>query len=91
MVAYDQYAYLVIYDEPRNQSGCVSAKENGIYRICLADGSYEVIDTSVNSYTEVHVVSDDCIYINQSHRVVYRYDYTTGTKEKIAALKVILN
>lgn len=91
VVAYDQYAYLVVYDEPSNQSGCISAKENGIYRICLADGSYEVVDTNVNSYTEVHVVSDDFFYINQGHRVVYRYDYTTGTKEKIAALKVILN
>ena len=91
VVAYDQYAYLVVYDEPHNQSGVITAKENGIYRICLADGSYEVIISKINSGTEVHVVSDDCCYINQSHRTVYRYDYTSGTKEKIATLKVILN
>ena len=91
VVAYDQYAYLVVYDEPHNQSGVITAKENGIYRICLADGSYEVIISKINSGTEVHVVSDDCCYINQSHRTVYRYDYTSATKEKIATLKVILN
>ena len=91
VVAYDQYAYLVVYEEPHNQSGVITAKENGIYRICLADGSYEVIISKINSGTEVHVVSDDCCYINQSHRTVYRYDYTSETKEKIATLKVILN
>ena len=91
MVAYDQYAYAVVYDTQKNSSGAVAAKENGIYRINLADGSYEVVESNVNDGTEIHVISDDRIYIVQGkmnilyrfQRHVYKFDYTTRTKEKL--------
>ena len=94
MVAYDQYAYAVVYDTRKNSSEAVAAAENGIYRIHLTDGSYEVVERNANHYTKIHVVSDDCIYIiqgklnilyrYQSH--VYKFDYVTGNKEKLTVM-----
>lgn len=91
MVAYDQYAYLVVYDEHENSSFSVAAKDNGIYRIDLSDGSYRVVESDANDDTKIHVVSDDDIYIIQSemnflfqaHRHVYFFDCGTGSKEKL--------
>ena len=91
LVAYDQYAYAVLYDTEKYTSDAVAAEENGIYRIHLADGSYEVVERNVDSYTKIHVVSDDRIYILQGRmnisiyrEHVYDFDCTTGTKVKIA-------
>lgn len=94
MVAYDQYAYAVVYDTRKNSSEAVAAAENGIYRIHLTDGSYEVVESNADDDTEIHVVSDDCIYIIQgklnilyryrSH--VYKFDYVTGNKEKLTVM-----
>ena len=94
MVAYDQYAYAVVYDTHKNSSEAVAAEENGIYRIHLTDGSYEVIESNANDDTEIYVVSDDCIYIVQrkmnilfqSKRHIYKFDYRTGNKEKLAVM-----
>ena len=94
MVAYDQYAYAVVYDTQKNTSEAVAAEENGIYRIRLADGSYEVIESNANDDTEIHVVSDDCIYIIQGkldilyryRRHVYKFDYRTGNEKKLAVI-----
>ena len=87
----DQYAYLVVYDEHENSSFSVAAKDNGIYRIDLSDGSYRVVESDANDDTKIHVVSDDDIYIIQSemnflfqaHRQVYFFDCGTGSKEKL--------
>ena len=77
-----------------NEEKAVAAEENGIYRIHLADGSYEVIESNANDDTEIHVVSDDCIYIIQGklnilHRYrqhVYKFDYRTGNKKKLTVM-----
>ena len=89
MVAYDQYAYAVVYGIPEN-AVTAAADERGIYRIKLSDGSYEIIERNADSDTEVHVVSDDCIYIVQGKMYlclyrehVYQFDYTTKNKEKL--------
>ena len=90
IVAYDHYAYAVIYDTEENSSDAIASEENGIYRISLTDGSYEFIESGSHD-TKLHVVSDDCIYIIQGklnmlsrHRNhVYKYDHTTGSKEKV--------
>lgn len=94
MVAYDQYAYAVVYDTQKNSSEAVAAEENGIYRINLADGSYEVVESNASDDTEIHVISDDCIYIVQrkmnilfqSRRHVYKFDYRTGNKKKLTVI-----
>lgn len=94
MVAYDQYAYAVVYDTQKDSSTAVAAKENGIYRIDLTDGSYEVVESNAGDNTEIHVTSDDCIYIVQrkmnilfqSRRYVYKFDYRTGSKEKLTVM-----
>ena len=94
MVAYDQYAYAVVYDTQKNSSEAVVAEENGIYRINLTDGSYEVVESNASDDTEIHVISDDCIYIVQrkmnilfqSRRHVYKFDYRTGNKEKLTVM-----
>ena len=94
MVAYDQYAYAVIYNTRQDSSEAVAAKENGIYRIHLSDGSYEVIERNANSDTEIHVTSDDCVYIiqgkmnilYQSKRHIYKFDYMSGQKEKLTVI-----
>ena len=94
MVAYDQYAYAVVYDTQKNSSEAVAAEENGIYRINLTDGSYEVVESNASDNTEIHVTSDDCIYIVQrkmnilfqSRRHVYKFDYRTGSKEKLTVI-----
>lgn len=94
MVAYDQYAYVVVYDTQKNSSEAVAAEENGIYRINLADGSYEVIESNASDDTEIHVISDDCIYIVQrkmnilfqSRCYVYKFDYMTRNKEKLTVI-----
>ncbi len=91
MVAYDHYAYAVIYDTEDTSSDAVASEENGIYRISLKDGSYERIEQGSDHNTRIHVVSDDCIYIIQGtfgllsryRNHVYKYDYITGNKEKI--------
>ncbi|MBO5357787.1 MAG: hypothetical protein J6A78_00510 [Clostridia bacterium] len=64
-VAGDQYAYALCYETEEYSSTAVKHKDNGIYRINLADGSYDVIETVVDDDTEIHVVSDDEIYITQ--------------------------
>lgn len=94
MVAYDQYAYAVVYDTQKTSSVAVAAEENGIYRINLTDGSYEVVENNAGDNTEIHVVSDDCIYIIQrkmnilfqSRRHVYKFDYKTGSKEELTVM-----
>ena len=94
MVAYDQYAYAVVYDTQKHSSEAVAAEENGIYRINLTDGSYEVVESNATDDTEIHVVSDDRIYIiqrkmnalSQSQRHVYRFDYRTGTKDELTVM-----
>lgn len=90
MVAYDQYAYAVVYGIPENAL-TAAADERGIYRINLSDGSYEIIERNVDDFTDIHVVSDDCIYIDQTKitfllwfdRDIYRFDYTTKSKKKL--------
>ena len=86
---FDQYAYAVVYGIPEN-AVTAAADERGIYRIKLSDGSYEIIERNADSDTEVHVVSDDCIYIVQGkmhlclyREHVYQFDYTTKNKEKL--------
>ena len=72
----------------------VAAEENGIYRINLTDGSYEVVESNANDDTEIHVISDDCIYIVQGkmnilfqyRRHVYKFDCRTGNKEKLTVM-----
>lgn len=93
MVACDQYAYAVVYDTQKNSSIAVPAEENGIYRINLTDGSYEIVDTNASDDTELHVISDDRICIVQretnvlrSQRHVYIFDYATGNKEELTTL-----
>ena len=94
MVAYDQYAYAVVYDTQKYSSEAVAAEENGIYRINLTDGSYEVVESNASDDTEIHVISDDCIYIVQGkmnilfqyRRHVYKFDCRTGNKEKLTVM-----
>lgn len=94
MVAYDQYAYAVVYDTKKNSSEAAAAKENGIYRINLTDGSYECVEYDADDDTEIHVVSDDHVYIIQrkmnglfqSRRHVYLFDHATGNKEKLTVI-----
>lgn len=94
LVACDQYAYAVIYDTKKNSSTALPAEENGIYRINLSDGSYEVVEHNADDGTEIHVVSDDCIYIVQrkmnlmfqAERHVYKYDHAAGSKEKLTVI-----
>ena len=91
LVAYDQYAYAVLYDAEGFNLTAVEAEENGIYRIHLADGSYEVVERNVNSQMKIHVVSDDRFYIVQGSGVIYREhvflcDYTKGIKIQIAVI-----
>lgn len=64
-VAGEDYAYAVCYDTEEYSSIAVQHKDNGIYKINLTDGSYEVIETIANEDTEIHIVSDDEIYITQ--------------------------
>lgn len=94
LVACDQYAYAVVYDTQKNSSAAVAAGENGIYRINLTDGSYEVVERNASEDTEIHVTSDDRIYIIQrktgflyrSRRHVYKFDYKTGSKKKLTVI-----
>ena len=94
MVAYDQYAYLVVYDTYENTSTAISDEDNGIYRINLDDGSYEVIERDGNNDTDIHVISDDGIYIiqcrmnyfYQARSHVYFFDYATGDKKKLIVI-----
>ncbi len=94
LVAYDQYAYAVLYDTQKYSSDAVASKNNGIYRINLTDGSYEVVAKNADNDTEIHVISDDRIYIIQrkmnllfqSRRHVYVFDYMTRTKVKLAVI-----
>lgn len=94
LVACDQYAYAVVYDTQKNSSEAVAARENGIYRINLADGSYEIIERNADDDTEIHVASDDRIYIIQrktgflfrSRRHVYKFDYKTRSKKKLTVI-----
>ncbi|MBE6768557.1 MAG: hypothetical protein E7549_06560 [Ruminococcaceae bacterium] len=64
-VAGEHFAYAVCYETEEYSSTAVEHKDNGIYRINLADGSYELVETIANKDTEIHVVSDDEIYITQ--------------------------
>ncbi len=64
-VAYESFAYAVCYETEEYSSSAIKHKDNGIYKINLADGSYDVVETLANDDTEIHVVSDDEIYITQ--------------------------
>lgn len=87
--AYDRYAFFVIYD--RNDP---SDEENGIYRMSLSDGSYELAEKGADDDTKIHVASDDTVYIIQGQlsflsrheRHVYFLNCTTGDKIKITVL-----
>ncbi len=90
MVAYERYAYLVVYDRYSNISEAVPSAYNGIYRIDLENGTYEVVEKKVDSGTEIHVTSDDNTYIIQrkfilflSRCQVYKFDYLTGNKDEL--------
>lgn len=91
MVAYDQFAYAVVYDTHKNSSDAVASEENGIYRIHLTDGSYEAVQSDASEGTNIHVISDDCVYILQrkmnllfqARTHIYKFDYQTGDKEKL--------
>lgn len=92
MVAADRYAYALLYDTQTHSYEAVPSDANGIYRISLDDGSYEIIEHDIDSVTNIHVATDDCLYmirgkynavfLYSSH--VYRYDHSTGTTEKLA-------
>lgn len=64
-VAGEHFAYAVCYETEEYSSTAVRHKDNGIYKINLADGSYELVETIANDDTKIHVVSDDEIYITQ--------------------------
>lgn len=64
-VAGEYFAYAVCYETEKYSSSAVKHKDNGIYKIKLADGSYDVVEPLANEDTEIHVVSDDEIYITQ--------------------------
>lgn len=64
-VAGENFAYAVCYETEEYSTTSVRHKDNGIYKINLANGSYEVIETLADEDTEIHVVSDDEIYITQ--------------------------
>jgi len=64
-VAGEHFAYALCYETEEYSSTAVEHKDNGIYKINLSNGSYEVIETIANDDTEIHVVSDDEIYITQ--------------------------
>ena len=88
-VAYDQYAFAIVYDV--HDFFLLSDAKNGIYRIRLSDGSYEIVEKEANNDTEIHASSDDCFYIKQrtdtmlslTRRHIYQYHCTTGNKEKL--------
>lgn len=87
-VAGTQYAYAVCYDtEAPNTT--TSDENNGIYKIDLSSGSYEKIDEEANSQTQIHVVSDDEIYILQRGGLirtttdVYYMNVPEKTKQKL--------
>lgn len=94
LTAYDRYAYAVLFDTTWDSSQAIPGKENGLYRIDLTDGSYEKILSDADDLTEIHVVSDDQVYIIQGSdgflsllkRHVYILDIPTGKKEKLAVL-----
>jgi len=90
-VAGENFAYAVCYEHPKNSSTALKHKDNGIYKINLKDGSYEVIEAVVNDGTNIHVVSDDeiCItqfesnFIGQYKRCVYKIFAGDKTKSKL--------
>jgi len=92
LVAYDSYAYATAFDMSTYNPSSIYAGKLDIYRINLGDGSYKVIENGLDSQSIIHVVSDDCLYILQSRSItlfepsfyVYRWDYATGRKEKLA-------
>lgn len=94
LVAYDEYAYAVVYDEKENMSAALPAPENGIYRIRLSDGSWEVVEPDADDETDIHVASDEGIYIIQrrlnllflTRRHVYWLDCVSGRKEKLTVI-----
>ena len=98
MVAYDQYAYAVVYDTRTSGSDAVYNVENGIYRINLSDGSYEVVMHGADDDIEIHVTADDVVYIiegssspiGRHQETVYRMDCNTGLKMKITDIEAIL-
>ncbi len=65
IVAGENFAYAVCYETKEYTSTAVEHKDNGIYKINLAEGSYDVVETVANDDTEIHIVSDDEIYITQ--------------------------
>lgn len=94
LVACDQYAYAVVYDSQEYSSAAVPAPENGIYRISLADGSWEILSQPADDDTEIHVAGDGSLYIIQrkyglffrSDRHVYRFDCATGHREELTVM-----
>lgn len=90
-VAGDQYAYAVCYHTEEYSSTHTRHPDNDIYKINLSDGKYEALDCSVNSDTDIYVVSDDLIYILQGKMnligmystQVYLYTPSTDTKTKV--------
>ena len=90
LIAGEKYAYAVVesyeyyYEDDGNDNGGFSdpyAESRGIYKIDLSDGTYEKLDFSVNYYTDIFVISDDEVIIEQGNTqaiiaavTVYKYD-----------------
>ena len=90
LICGDEYAYAVCFEYQELSSDIVRHKDNGIYRINLSNGNYKKIDSVTTNNTEVHVNSDNEIYIIKEafsiamyRRNVYKMDVNENTKRKI--------
>ncbi len=65
LIAAEDYAYALCYDTDRNSWEAVFDEASGIYRISLADNTYEKINFDISEFTYLFVANDNDLYIAQ--------------------------
>lgn len=97
MVAGENAVFLLVYDSHKNNSIAVPSAENGVYRVNLEDGNWELVTGRADDQTKIYVCSDDCIYLVQSgffipgfySSTAYRLDIGEGTQERVGKYRIL--
>lgn len=63
-IAFENYAFLTLYEEQQYLSEPVKSEENGLYRLCLQTGKLELWQKNMVEAQSLFVINDDCILVS---------------------------